>query len=127
MRAHFPQIARWRHLFLDLSAVCLVLVVLAGTSSARGVLTSLTIFSILPLVAALLGGGGLVGWGFGRALRLRPRRAIAVGFPIGIREFVVAIAVAVVVATRSSAVGGVYGVLIVASAGTVATRLDNRS
>src|SRR5487761_35848 len=81
LRWRFPRIARWRHHFLDLSAVCLVLVVLAGTTSARGVLTSPAILTTLPLVGALLAGGGLAGWGFGRLLRLRRRQAVAVGFP----------------------------------------------
>ena len=126
LRSRFPAIARWRHLFLDLSASCLVLVVLAGATSASGVLTSPAIFGMLPLVAALLAGGGLAGWGFGRVLRLRRRQAIAVGFPIGIREFGVAIAVAVVVAPRSAAVGGIYGILMVAVAGTLASRMSAR-
>ncbi|HVB54413.1 MAG TPA: bile acid:sodium symporter [Candidatus Acidoferrales bacterium] len=127
LRARFPRIARWRHLFLDLSASCLVLVVLAGTTSARGVLTSPAIFAILLLVGALLAGSGLAGWGFGRVFRLRRRQALAVGFPIGIREFGVAIAIAVVVAPHASAVGGVYGIVMVATAGTLASRLGTRS
>jgi len=126
LRWRFPGIARWRHLLLDLSAACLVLVVLAGTTSARGVLTSPTILIMLPLVAALLAGGGLAGWGLGRILQLRRRQALAVGFPIGIREFGVAIAVAVAVAPRSAAVGGVYGILMVAAAGTLASRMGRR-
>jgi BASS family bile acid:Na+ symporter len=123
VRSRFPSIARRRHVFLDVSAVCLVLVVLAGTTSARSVLTSTAILTMLPLVLALLGGSALVGWGFGRALRLHRRQAVAVGFPIGIREFGVAIAIAVVVAPRASAVGGVYGIVMVAAAGTLATRM----
>ncbi|HUY10457.1 MAG TPA: bile acid:sodium symporter [Candidatus Dormibacteraeota bacterium] len=126
IRTRFPAVARWRHLFLDVSAACLVLVVLAGTTSASSVLTSAAIFTMLPLVLALLAGSALVGWGFGRALRLHRRQAAAVGFPIGIREFGVAIAVAVVVAPHASAVGGVYGIVMVAAAGTLATRLGGR-
>ena len=123
LRSRFPGIARWHHIFLDLSASCLVLVVLAGTTNTRGVLTSPAILTMLPFVAVLLAGGGLAGWGFGRVLRLRRRQSIAVGFPIGIREFGVAIAVAVAVAPRSSAVGGVYGIVMVAAAGTLASRM----
>ena len=126
LRARFPRIARWHHLWLDMSAVCLVLVVLAGTASARSVLLSAAILAMLPLVLALLLGGGVVGWGLGRALRLNHRKAAAVGFPIGIREFGVAIAVAVAVAPRAAAVGGVYGIVMVAGAGTLATWMGKR-
>ena len=127
LRARFPRIARWRHLWLDLSAACLVLVVLAGTASARSVLLSAAILAMLPLVLALLLGGGVFGWGLGKALGLNHRRATAVGFPIGIREFGVAIAVAVVVAPRAAAVGGVYGIVMVAGAGTLATWMGRRT
>jgi len=126
LRARVPHLARWRHHFLDFSAFCLVLVVLAGTASARGVLLSTSIFTVLPLVLALLAGGGAAGFGLGRVLRLHHRQATAVGFPIGIREFGVAIAVSVAVDPRSSAVGGVYGIVMVAAAGTLASRMGRR-
>lgn len=127
LRARFPQLARWRHLWLDFSAVCLLLVVLAGTASARMVLLSGAVLTILPLVVALLVGGAAAGWGLGRVLRLRHRQATAVAFPIGIREFGVAIAVAVAIAPKASAVGGVYGIVMVAGAGTFATWMGGRT
>ena len=127
LRARFPRLGRWRHLFLDFSAACLVLVVLAGTASARPVLLSASIAATLALVVALLLGAGAVGLGLGLALRLPHRQAAAIGFPIGIREFGVAIAVSVAVMPRSSAVGGVYGIVMVALAGTLATHLGRRS
>ncbi len=127
LRAAFPALARWRHLFLDLSAACLVLVVLAGTSSARPVLLSAAIGATFGLVVLLLLGAGAIGFGLGRALRLPHRQAAAIGFPIGIREFGVAIAVALAVLPRASAVGGVYGIVMVAAAGTLATRLGGRA
>lgn len=49
------------------------------------------------------------------------------GFPIGIREFGVAIAISVAIDPRSSAVGGVYGMVMVAAAGTLASRMGRRS
>ncbi len=127
LRTRLPHLARWRHQFLDFSAFCLVLVVLAGTASARTVLLSTAILTILPLVLALLAGGGAVGFGLGRIWRLRRREATAVGFPIGIREFGVAIAISVAIDPRSSAVGGVYGMVMVAAAGTLASRMGRRS
>jgi len=127
VRTRFPAVARWHHVWLDLSAACLVAVVLAGTASARSVLLSTAILVMLPLVLALLLGGGAFGWGLGKALRLSRRQAAAVGFPIGIREFGVAIAVAVAVAPRAAAVGGVYGIVMVAGAGTLATRMARRA
>ncbi|MDA8331711.1 MAG: bile acid:sodium symporter [Candidatus Dormibacteraeota bacterium] len=126
LRAVLPGLARWRHQFLDLSAFCLVLVVLAGTASARQVLLSSSILVALGLVIGLLCWGGVVGFGLGRVLRLPHRRAAAVGFPIGIREFGVAIAVSVAVRPGASAVGGVYGIVMVAVAGTLASHLGRR-
>ena len=127
LRAAFPVLARWRHLFLDFSAACLVLVVLAGTASARPVLLSAAIAATFGLVLALLFGAGALGLGLGLALRLPHRQAAAIAFPIGIREFGVAIAVAVAVMPRASAVGGVYGIVMVAVAGTLATHLGGRA
>ena len=127
LRAAFPVLARWRHLFLDFSAACLVLVVLAGTASARPVLLSAAIAATFGLVLALLFGAGALGLGLGLALRLPHRQAAAIAFPIGIREFGVAIAVSVAVMPRASAVGGVYGIVMVAAAGTLATHLGGRA
>jgi len=126
LRAILPGLARWRHHFLDLSAFCLVLVVLAGTASARPVLLSSSILVALGLVIGLLLWGGAVGIGLGRLLRLPHRQAAAVGFPVGIREFGVAIAVAVAVRPGASAVGGVYGIVMVAAAGTLASHIGQR-
>ncbi|MHB1499980.1 MAG: bile acid:sodium symporter family protein [Candidatus Dormibacteria bacterium] len=126
LRARFPRLGRWRHHYLDFSAACLVLVVLAGTASARPVLLSPAIFATVGLVVALLVGGGAVGLGLGSLLHLPHRQAAAIGFPMGIREFGVAIAVSVAVMPRASAVGGIYGIVMVAAAGTLATRLGHR-
>ena len=126
LRAVLPRLAQWRHHFLDLSAFCLVLVVLAGTASARQVLLSSSIIVALGLVVGLLFWGGAVGLGLGRLMRLSHRRATAVGFPIGIREFGVAIAVSVAVRPGASAVGGVYGIVMVAVAGTLASQIGQR-
>lgn len=123
LRARFPRLGGWRHLWLDMSAACLVLVVLAGTGHARGALLSGAILPISALALALLLGGGVAGWGLGRVLALPRRAAVAVGFPIGVREFGVAIAVAVAVRPPAAGVAGVYGILMVAGAGTLASWL----
>ena len=123
LRVRFPGLARHRHLFLDLSAACLVLVVLAGIGPARPALLSATLLPIVLLAGAVLLAGGALGWGLGRGLSLPHRTAAAVGFPVAIREFGVAIAVAVAVLPRAAAVAGVYGILMVAGAGTVAAWL----
>jgi BASS family bile acid:Na+ symporter len=123
LRARFPRLARHRHLFLDLSAACLVVVVLAGMGPARPALFSAKFLPIVLLAAAVLLAGGALGWGLGRTLYLPHRTATAVGFPVAIREFGVAIAVAVAVLPRAAAVAGVYGILMVAGAGTVAAWL----
>ncbi len=123
LRFRFPGLARYRHHFLDLSAACLVLVVLAGMGPARPALLSATLLPIVLLAGAVLLTGGALGWGLGRALSLPRRTATAVGFPVAIREFGVAIAVAVAVLPRAAAVAGVYGILMVAGAGTVAAWL----
>ncbi len=123
LRVRFPSLARHRHIFLDLSAACLVLVVLAGMGPARPALLSATLLPIVLLAGAILLAGGALGWGLGRGLSLPRRTAAAVGFPVAIREFGVAIAVAVAVLPRAAAVAGVYGILMVAGAGTVAAWL----
>jgi BASS family bile acid:Na+ symporter len=123
LRARFPRLARHRHLFLDLSAACLVLVVLAGMGPARPALFSAKLLPIVLLAGAVLLVGGVLGWGLGWTLSLPRRTATAVGFPVAIREFGVAIAVAVAVLPRAAVVAGVYGILMVAGAGTVAAWL----
>ena len=123
LRVRFPSLARHRHIFLDLSAACLVLVALAGMGPARPALLSATLLPIVLLAGAILLAGGALGWGLGRGLSLPRRTAAAVGFPVAIREFGVAIAVAVAVLPRAAAVAGVYGILMVAGAGTVAAWL----
>ncbi len=123
LRVRFPGLARHRHLFLDLSAACLVLVVLAGMGPARPALLSAALLPIILLAGAVLLAGGALGWGLGWVLSLPHRTAAAVGFPVAIREFGVAIAVAVAVLPRAAAVAGVYGILMVAGAGTVAAWL----
>ncbi|MDA8395522.1 MAG: bile acid:sodium symporter [Candidatus Dormibacteraeota bacterium] len=125
LRARFPRLARYRHLFLDLSAACLVLVVLAGMGPARPALLSATLLPIILLAGAVLLAGGALGWGLGQALSLPRPTATAVGFPVAIREFGVAIAVAVAVLPQAAAVAGVYGILMVAGAGTVAAWLGS--
>lgn len=127
VRSRFPAVARWRHHFLDFSASCLVLVVLAGVGQARGVLLSTEVVPVALLSAALLVGGGAAGWGLGRVLGLGHGLARAVGFPVAIREFGVAIAVALAVAPPAAAVGGIYGILMVGGAGTLASRMGRRS
>lgn len=127
VRARWPEVRRFGTAFLDLSAVCLLLVVLAGTSSARGVLLSSAIVPAFLLALGLLLGSGSAGWALGRVLRLGRSEALAVGFPVGIREFGVAIAVAEVIDPSAAAVGGVYGLVMVGTVGVLASRLGRRA
>lgn len=111
-RAAVPSVGRLRARSLDLSAVSVVAVVFVAAGSARSLLGSLGLPATIGLCLLLQAIGYAGGAAVGGALRLpRPERR-ALLFPLGMREFGIATAVALAVSPDAAAVGGVYGILV---------------
>jgi BASS family bile acid:Na+ symporter len=112
VRSRVPAIARQAPRCLDLAALSVVLVVFVAAGSARDIVASLSLLGALGVCAALQAVGYGAGLGLARSLRLRRPEARALVFPIGMREFGIATAVALSVAPASAAVAGIYGIMV---------------
>ena len=112
LRSRVPALARQATRCLDLAALSVVLVVFVAAGSARDIVASLSLLGALGVCAALQAVGYGTGLALARTLRLRRPEARALIFPIGMREFGIATAVALAVAPRSAAVAGIYGVMV---------------
>ena len=112
---------------LDLAAISVVLVVFVAGGAARGIVGTLSlpaaVGACLGLQALSYAVGFVAGWvmRFPRAVR----RAII--FPIGMREFGIATAVALTVTPEAAGVAGVYGVLVMITGPALAMNLRRRS
>jgi BASS family bile acid:Na+ symporter len=123
IRTAWPVIDRYHSWWLDLAAVSVVLVVFVGAGSARSSLNeSLLVEAVSVCLILLLTGLGL-GTVTGFLLRLQPTERRAVLFPIGMREFGVATAVALVVDPAAAGICGLYGIALMAGSAALATRL----
>ncbi len=123
LRTRCPSLARHREVFLDVAAISVILVVFVGAGSARGLPVSgvLLAAALACLALALIGYGA--GRGAGALLRLDPADGRAILFPIGMREFGVATAVAVAIDPPGAAIAGLYGIIIMAASSAVAAAL----
>jgi BASS family bile acid:Na+ symporter len=123
LRTRWPDLHRLRSRALDLSAVCVVLVVFVSVGSARGFVLSASLLPCVGVCAALL----LIGYGVGLAVawpwRHHPRMWRALVFPVGMREFGIAAVVALAVSPGSVGVAGVYGAMLMVTAPALARRL----
>lgn len=123
LRTSLPTLDRLRTRVLDLSAVCVVLVVFVSIGSARSLLLSASLFRCLALCVALL----VVGYSLGLAVAWPWRHHAqvwrALVFPVGMREFGIAAAVALAVKPGAVGVAGIYGGLLMITAPVVARRL----
>lgn len=123
LRTRFHGLARHGARSLDLAALAVVLVVFVSAGRIRPLLGSaalgVAVGLCLLLLAAQLGAGWLCGVG----LRLSPAERSAILFPIGMREFGVAAAVAFATAPASAAIAGVYGVVLMIVSPVVARLL----
>lgn len=119
-RERFARIAAHPRRCLDLAGVALLLVVFVGAGGARPLLFSARIGEATLLAVVLV----LAGLGLGllaiRCWHRQPAAGLAVAFPIGMREFGVATALALAVAPRAAGFGGLYGVLLMLAATLVA-------
>lgn len=117
---------RLRPRALDLSALCVVLVVFVSAGSARSLVLSPALGACLAGCAALLAAGAALGLLVARPWRGEPHLRRALVFPVGMREFGVAAAVALSVSPRAVGVTGVYGAMLMVSAPALARRLRPR-
>jgi bile acid:Na+ symporter, BASS family len=123
LRTRWPGLHRLRSRALDLSAVCVVLVVFVSVGSARAFVLSASLLPCIGLCAVLL----VIGYGLGLALAWPWRHHAhlwrALVFPVGMREFGIAAAVALVVSPGAVGVAGVYGAMLMTTAPALARRL----
>lgn len=123
LRTSVAAVDRLRARALDLSAVCVVLVVFVSVGSARSLVLSASLLPCLGLCAMLL----IVSYSLGFAVAWPWRRDgqvwRALVFPVAMREFGVAAAVALAVNRDAVGVAGIYGALLMVTAPAVARRL----
>lgn len=123
LRTWWPGLHGLRSRALDLSAVCVVLVVFVSVGSARAFVLSSSLLPCIGLCAVLL----VIGYGLGLALAWPWRHHAhlwrALVFPVGMREFGIAAAVALAVSPGAVGVAGVYGAMLMVTAPALARRL----
>ena len=123
LRTWWPGLHRLHSRALDLSAVCVVLIVFVSVGSARAFVLSASLLPCIGLCAVLL----LTGYGVGMALAWPWRHHAhlwrALLFPVGMREFGIAAAVALAVSPSAVGVAGVYGAMLMTTAPALARRL----
>ena len=120
VRSLVPAVDRLRARALDLAAVCVVLVVFVSVGSARSFVLSGSLLPCVGLCAVLLAVGGALGGAVAWPWRRQPGVATALAFPVGMREFGIAAAVALVVRPGAVGVAGVYGAMLMAGAPVLA-------
>jgi bile acid:Na+ symporter, BASS family len=123
LRTWWPRLHGLRSRALDLSAVCVVLVVFVSVGSARTFVLSASLLPCIGVCAVLL----VIGYGLGLALAWPWRHHAhlwrALVFPVGMREFGIAAAVALAVSPGAVGVAGVYGAMLMTTAPALARRL----
>lgn len=120
LRSRFPALQAQRARSLDLSAFGVLLVVFVGAGQAHHLIFSGAILPAILLCIALQAVGYTVGSLFGLVVRAPLQIRQALLFPIGMREFGIAIAVALSVAPASAGLAGLYGVILMIGAPLVA-------
>jgi BASS family bile acid:Na+ symporter len=120
LRTRFDALARYGAAALDLAAISVVLVVFVAAGYARELSGWRAAAGAAVLALALQTGGYVLGWGASRALRFPRAVTRAVVFPIGMREFGIATAVALETAPSAAGVAGLYGVILMVSAPVLA-------
>jgi BASS family bile acid:Na+ symporter len=123
LRTRFPALMVRRGVFLDVAAISVILVVFVGAGSARGLPVSGGLLTVVLACATLAVIGYAAGCGAGAILHLSRAERRAILFPIGMREFGVATAVAVAIDPPAAAVAGLYGIIIMAASTAAAAAL----
>jgi BASS family bile acid:Na+ symporter len=127
LRTSIPAIAHHGARALDLSGLCVVLVVFVSVGAARTVVFSASLLVCVGLCLALLVACLAAGLALSRVVGGEQAAARALVFPIGMREFGIAAAVALVVSPPAVAVAGVYGALMMVAAPLLARVLRARA
>ena len=126
IRTRSAVVARHPRRCLDLAGFSLLLVVFVGAGAARPLLLSSRLAEAALLALALVVWGGLLGAAVGAAMgRTRPI-SLALGFPVGMREFGIATAVALSIAPGAAGFGGLYGIIMMLSAAGIAHVLSRK-
>lgn len=121
LRSRSRAVARRPRRCLDLAGISLVLVVFVGAGAARPLLLSADIGEAAALALALIAWGISLGAAVGVLTPAVRSIKLAVAFPVGMREFGIATAVALAVAPGAAGFGGLYGVLLMIASATLAT------
>ncbi len=121
IRSRYPELAAHRRRFLDLAGISLLLVVFVGAGYARPVLGSARLVDTALFAALLVAGGAVVAVAFGRFVPGSGSQRLGLAFPIGMREFGISTALAVTIAPRAAGFAGVYGVIMMVVAATIAS------
>jgi len=126
-RSRYPRLGNHPKRFLDLAGLSLLLVVFVGTGYARPLFESSQLGEALLFAAALVAGGAVIGLLASRLIT--PPRAIRLGlaYPIAMREFGIATAVALSIAPRAGGFGGIYGVVMMLTAALTAAIIRRRT
>jgi len=123
LRTRFTTLARHPRRWLDLAGISLLLVVFVGAGAARPVLLSARLGEAVALATALIVWGAALGAGVAISTRHARKIQLALAFPVGMREFGIATAVALSIAPRAAGFGGLYGVLMMLAAAGAAAGL----
>lgn len=126
IRTRLSVVARYRTASLDVAAVSVILVVFVAAGYARDLSGWSAAAGAAGLALALQAGAYAVGWATFRLLRSPGEVVRAVLFPIGMREFGIATAVALVAVPSAAGVAGLYGVLLMVSAPALALLIRPR-
>ncbi len=116
LRTTVPRLHTLRPRALDLSALGVILVVFVSVGSARALVLSPAVLPAILLCAGLLAVSYALGLGAAWPWRRRPGLWRALLFPVGMREFGIAAAVAVSVRPSAVAVPGIYGAMLMITA-----------
>lgn len=123
LRTSLPALSRLRSRALDLSAICVVLVVFVSVGSARAFVLSASLLPCLAICGGLIVVGYTLGLVVASPWRHQAHIWRALVFPVGMREFGIAAAVALAVSPGSVGVTGVYGAMLMITAPALARRM----
>lgn len=131
LRSRLPALGAHPRRCLDLAGVSLLLVLFVGAGYARRLVETVQLGQAVLLALVIVAGGAAAAWAFASAV---PHPAsgpapgrVGLAFPIGMREFGIATAVALIVAPPAAGFGGLYGVIMMTLAAATASVLRRRA